>query len=57
LGNPLDEEVTLGPMVRAANANRARIHVQEALAQGAQALIDEKLFPESKVGLKEEHIT
>jgi acyl-CoA reductase-like NAD-dependent aldehyde dehydrogenase len=44
LGRPLDPEVTLGPMVRASAADFVRNQIREALARGAQALIDPKRF-------------
>lgn len=50
LGNPLDPETTLGPMVRTAAADFVRGQVEEAIAAGATALIDEKHFPMSKKG-------
>ncbi len=50
LGNPLDPATTLGPMVRADAADKARAHVADALQKGARALIDESLFPASKQG-------
>ncbi|MGE0133166.1 MAG: aldehyde dehydrogenase family protein [Blastocatellales bacterium] len=50
LGNPLDPATTLGPMVRADAADKARAHIAEALRKGAKALIDESLFPASKEG-------
>ena len=50
LGNPLEEGITLGPMVRADAADKARAHIAEALAKGARALVNESLFPASKAG-------
>lgn len=50
LGNPLDPATTLGPMVRADAADKARAHIADALAKGAKALIDESLFPLSQAG-------
>lgn len=50
LGNPLEDGITLGPMVRTDAADKARAHIAEALSKGATALIDESLFPVSKVG-------
>ena len=44
LGNPLDPETTLGPVVRAGAAELVRAHVREAVALGARALIDPKRF-------------
>ncbi len=48
--DPLDPASTQGPMVRTSAADFARAHVQDALSQGAQALIDESLFPMSQPG-------
>ncbi len=45
LGNPLDPQTTLGPMVRTEAAEFVRGQIAEAVAQGAQALIDPKRFP------------
>jgi acyl-CoA reductase-like NAD-dependent aldehyde dehydrogenase len=49
LGNPLDPATTLGPMVRADAADKARAHVADALKKGAKALVDPALFPVAKV--------
>jgi acyl-CoA reductase-like NAD-dependent aldehyde dehydrogenase len=45
LGNPLDANVNLGPMVRARAAEFARGQVREAIAQGAKSLVSPKEFP------------
>ena len=50
LGNPLEADITLGPMVRSDAADKARAHIAEALSKGARGLIDESLFPMSKAG-------
>jgi acyl-CoA reductase-like NAD-dependent aldehyde dehydrogenase len=50
LGDPLQHETTLGPMVRALSADFVRAQIDEAITQGARALIDECLFPASKEG-------
>jgi acyl-CoA reductase-like NAD-dependent aldehyde dehydrogenase len=50
LGNPLDEKVNLGPVVRASAADFVRGHIREAVAQGARALIDPKRFPSDAPG-------
>lgn len=50
LGNPLDPETTLGPMVRTSAAEFVRRQIQEAVQQGAQALIDPTLFPADEPG-------
>ncbi|KAI9598750.1 aldehyde dehydrogenase [Syncephalis fuscata] len=48
LGNPLDPETTLGPMVRTSNAENAREHIQDALSHGARALVDPSHFPRNE---------
>jgi acyl-CoA reductase-like NAD-dependent aldehyde dehydrogenase len=48
LGNPLDPEITLGPMVGKEAADKARAHINDALRKGARALIDPALFPANK---------
>lgn len=50
LGNPLEEETTLGPMASRRFAETVRAQISEALAEGARALIDPKLFPEDDGG-------
>jgi acyl-CoA reductase-like NAD-dependent aldehyde dehydrogenase len=45
LGNPLEAETTLGPLVRASAAAFVRGQVSEAVAAGAKALIDPADFP------------
>lgn len=50
LGNPLEPSVTLGPMVRASAAAFVRAQVEEAVGQGARALIDPKSFPADAPG-------
>ena len=50
LGNPLDTETTLGPMVRVGAADLVRAQIADALAKGARALIDESAFPAAKAG-------
>lgn len=50
LGNPLDPDINLGPMVRARAADFARGQVREAIAQGARSLIDPKEFPADREG-------
>lgn len=50
LGDPMDENTTLGPMVRTKNADHVRAHIQEAIDAGATALIDPSLFPNAKDG-------
>jgi acyl-CoA reductase-like NAD-dependent aldehyde dehydrogenase len=48
LGDPLDPEMTLGPMVGTEAADKAREHIREALAKGARGLIDPGLFPANR---------
>ncbi|MEZ0225995.1 MAG: aldehyde dehydrogenase family protein [Alphaproteobacteria bacterium] len=50
LGNPMDLETNIGPMVRTAAADFVRGQIDEAVKKGAKALIDEKKFPASKKG-------
>lgn len=50
LGNPLDHETTLGPVVRASSAKHVRDQVAEALQQGAKPLIDETAFAAKRQG-------
>lgn len=45
LGNPLDKSTTLGPMANIRFANTVRKQISDAIAAGAQPLIDRKLFP------------
>jgi len=50
LGNPLDPDTTLGPVVRTAAAETMRAQVRSSIACGARAAIDERAFPRSKIG-------
>jgi acyl-CoA reductase-like NAD-dependent aldehyde dehydrogenase len=50
LGNPLEKETTLGPMVRTAAAEAVRAQIRDAIKEGAKALIDPKAFPADKAG-------
>jgi acyl-CoA reductase-like NAD-dependent aldehyde dehydrogenase len=50
LGNPLDKQTTLGPMVRADAAQAVRTQIREAIAKGAKPLIDAAAFPADKDG-------
>jgi acyl-CoA reductase-like NAD-dependent aldehyde dehydrogenase len=50
LGNPIDATTNLGPMVRSRAAEFARGQVKEAIAAGAQSLVDAKAFPADKAG-------
>lgn len=45
LGNPLIEETTLGPMANKRFAKVVRAQIADAVAKGAEALVDPKLFP------------
>jgi acyl-CoA reductase-like NAD-dependent aldehyde dehydrogenase len=45
LGNPLQQETTLGPMANVRFANQVRSQIDEALAEGARALVNPALFP------------
>ncbi|XDA97642.1 aldehyde dehydrogenase family protein [Sulfitobacter sp. LCG007] len=46
LGNPLEQSTTLGPMAQTRFADLVRAQTSEAVAAGATALIDPKLFPQ-----------
>jgi acyl-CoA reductase-like NAD-dependent aldehyde dehydrogenase len=50
LGNPLDNDTTLGPMVRTEAANLVRSQIRDALGKGAKALVDPKRFPADREG-------
>ena len=50
LGNPMAPETTLGPMVRTDAADAVRQQVREAVAMGAQALIDSASFAAAREG-------
>ncbi len=50
LGDPMDTDTTLGPMVTAAAADYARGHIDQALAAGAKALVDPDAFPADRAG-------
>ncbi len=50
LGNPLEPETTLGPMVRTSAAEFVRGQIKDAVAAGAKALIDPKSFPADAPG-------
>ena len=45
LGNPLDPETSLGPMAHKRFAEVVREQIADAVAKGAKALVDPKLFP------------
>ena len=50
LGNPLDPDTNLGPMVRARAADFAREQVREAIAAGAVSLVDPGDFSADREG-------
>ncbi len=50
LGNPLDKDTNLGPMVKIGASDFVRRQIKEAVQNGAKALIDESLFSNSKEG-------
>ncbi len=50
LGNPLDPETTIGPVVRTAAADSVRAQVRDAVSRGARQLIDETRFAASAPG-------
>jgi acyl-CoA reductase-like NAD-dependent aldehyde dehydrogenase len=50
LGDPLDPETTLGPVVRTAAADAVRAQVRAAIDAGARPAIDERAFPRSAPG-------
>ena len=50
LGNPLDPQTTMGPMVRAAAADAVRAQVDSAIASGARQLVDLSLFTADMAG-------
>jgi acyl-CoA reductase-like NAD-dependent aldehyde dehydrogenase len=50
LGNPLDPNVNLGPVVRTAAAEHVRSQIVEACARGAKALVAPSAFAAAKEG-------
>jgi acyl-CoA reductase-like NAD-dependent aldehyde dehydrogenase len=50
LGDPLDPNTTLGPMVRPLAADFVRGQIAEAVSAGAQALVDPSDFPTDTAG-------
>jgi acyl-CoA reductase-like NAD-dependent aldehyde dehydrogenase len=50
LGNPLDPETSLGPMANKRFAKVVREQIADAVAKGAKALVDPKLFPRDDGG-------
>jgi acyl-CoA reductase-like NAD-dependent aldehyde dehydrogenase len=50
LGNPLDAQTTLGPMVRTAAAEQVRAQIAQAVVKGARTLIEPGAFAASREG-------
>ncbi|KAI8904053.1 Aldehyde/histidinol dehydrogenase [Gorgonomyces haynaldii] len=50
LGNPLEDDTNLGPVVNVHQASLIRQQIQEAVQQGAQQLIDLSKFPAARDG-------
>jgi acyl-CoA reductase-like NAD-dependent aldehyde dehydrogenase len=50
LGNPLDAEITLGPMAQTRFADLVRAQTEEAVRAGARPLVDADLFSVAKPG-------
>jgi len=50
LGNPMDPETNLGPLVKPSAAEHVRSQIAEAVAAGASALIDATAFPANREG-------
>jgi acyl-CoA reductase-like NAD-dependent aldehyde dehydrogenase len=50
LGDPLDPQTTLGPVVRTSAADAVRAQIQASIRAGAKPLIDERAFAHSKPG-------
>src|SRR4051812_8184344 len=50
LGDPLDPQTTLGPMVRTDAADNVRRQIADAVAAGAKTLIDPSRFPAAREG-------
>ena len=48
LGNPLESEINIGPMVKTSAANFVRNQIDEAISKGARSLVDESMFALSK---------
>lgn len=49
VGNPLNEETTLGPMVRKSATEKALLHLNDALKKGGAALMSEGTFANQEV--------
>lgn len=50
LGNPLDQQTTLGPLVRTSAADSIRKQIEATIAAGGKAVVDESDFPMSQPG-------
>ena len=50
VGDPMQKETTLGPLVRLSAADGVRKIVDDAVARGARNLIDASLFPAARAG-------
>ena len=50
LGNPLDSQTTLGPVVRVSAAEAIRQQISATIAAGGKAMVDENEFPMSESG-------
>ncbi|HXZ60119.1 MAG TPA: aldehyde dehydrogenase family protein [Steroidobacteraceae bacterium] len=50
LGDPLDPQTTLGPLVRTAAADTVRAQIRASIAAGARPAIEEREFPASRPG-------
>jgi acyl-CoA reductase-like NAD-dependent aldehyde dehydrogenase len=50
LGNPMEADTTLGPLVKASAADHVRSQIAEAVAAGARALIDPAKFSANRDG-------
>lgn len=50
LGDPTDERITLGPLVRTAAAEGVRAQIAASIAAGAKGAIPEQSFPQSIAG-------
>ncbi len=56
LGNPLEKQTSLGPMVRVSNAQNAISHIQDALRKGAKNLIHQGDFPDRPLPYLAPHV-
>lgn len=50
LGNPLESETTLGPLIRPRAADFVRGQISEAISKGGRGLIDAAKFPADRAG-------